>query len=86
MADKSDSSFSYIEEYNEDSENDSFFYDSFVENEVLVDVDFGDDHTDTTGKITEISEIMAGNEVAAGGEAQPLANSKMSADVWNFFT
>ena len=25
MADKSDSSFSYIEEYNEDSENDSFF-------------------------------------------------------------
>jgi len=29
---------------------------------------------------------MAGNEVAAGGEAQPLANSKMSADVWNFFT
>ena len=86
MADKSDSSFSYIEENNEDSENDSFFYDSFVENEVLVDVDFGDDHTETTGEITEISEIMAGNEAAAGGEAQPLANSKMPADVWNFFT
>ena len=86
MADKSDSSFSYIEEYNEDSENDSFFYDSFVENEVLVYVDFGDDHTETTGEITEISEIMAGNEAAVGGEAQPLANFKMPADVWNFFT
>jgi isopentenyl diphosphate isomerase/L-lactate dehydrogenase-like FMN-dependent dehydrogenase len=97
MVDKSDSSFSsYIEEYSEDSENDSFFYDTFVENEVLVDVDFGDNHTEIMGEITEISvneavasggetaaggEAAAGGGVAAGGEVQILANSKMPADV-----
>jgi hypothetical protein len=67
MVDKSDSSFSsYIEEYSEDSENDSSFYDTFVENEVLVDVDFGDDHTEIMDEITEISGVMADNEAAAG--------------------
>src|SRR3954453_13404337 len=96
MVDKSDSSFSsYIEEYSEDSENDSFFYNTFVENEVLVDVDFGDNHTEIMGEITEISVneavasgggVAAGGEAAAGGEVQILANSKMLADVWNFFT
>src|SRR4051812_20915702 len=126
MVDKSDSSFSsYIEEYSEDSENDSFLYDTFVENEVLVDVDFGDNHTEIMGEITEISvneavasggeaaagggvavggeaaaggEVVAGGGVAAGGEAaaggevvvsgevQILANSKMQADEWNYFT
>src|SRR3954452_11288999 len=96
MVDKSDSCFSsYIEEYSEDSENNSFLYDTFVENEVLVDVDFGDNHTEILGEITEISvneavasdgEAAAGGEVVAGGEVQILANSKMPADVWNYFT
>jgi hypothetical protein len=43
MTDTSDSSFSYVEGYSEDSEYDSSFYDTYVEGEILVD--FGDGHT-----------------------------------------
>ncbi len=59
MVDASDSSFSFIE----DSEQESSFYDTFVENEVLVN--FGDNNTDILNEITEMSGVVIGNEAAA---------------------
>jgi len=84
MVDISDSSFSsYIEEEsNDDSQDESFFYETFVENEVLVD--FGDDHIE----MNEITEIEVGQDggVAADSEVQTLVGSKITADIWKFFT
>jgi hAT family C-terminal dimerisation region/Domain of unknown function (DUF4413) len=93
MADTSDSSFSYIDE--EDNEHDSLFYETYVEGEILVD--FGDDHTEIMDEITELNRVavvsettdsgVVGNEAAIHSEAQMLANnSKIVADVWRFFT
>lgn len=87
MVEISDSSFSsYIEEdSSNDSQDESFFYEAFVENDVLVD--FGDDYRE----MNEIVEIEDGGDggVIAGGEVQMLGESKISAisaDVWKFFT
>ena len=95
MVDTSDSSFSYVEEFSEDSEYDSSFYETYVENEILVD--FGDDE-ETMDELTEISEaavdseatgggVAAGSEAAIHSEVQMQAsNSKAVSDVWKFFT
>lgn len=90
MVDTSDSSFSYIEE---DSEYDSSFYETYIENEILVN--FGDDHTEIMDEMTEIavddeatsSRVVVDSEVVTHGEVQMLANnSKTVSDVWKFFT
>jgi len=90
MVDASDSSFSFIE----DSEQGSSFYDTFVENEGLVN--FGDNNTEILNEITEISGVVIGNEAAAdvriadARAAEVLAgdevNSKPVSDIWKFFT
>jgi hypothetical protein len=94
MVDASDSSFSFFE----DSEQDSSFYDTFVENEVLIN--FGDDNTEILDEITEMSatadtrvadtrvaDIRVADaraaEVVVGDE---VANSKPGTDIWKFFT
>jgi hypothetical protein len=89
MVDTSDSSFSYI-----DDEQDSLFYETYVEGEILVD--FGDDHTEIMDNTTEINRIaigsettdsrIVGSEAATHSEVQTLANDKTVADVWRFFT
>jgi hypothetical protein len=89
MVDTSDSSFSYI-----DDEQDSLFYETYVEGEILVD--FGDDHTEIMDNTTEINRIAIGSEItdsrivgseaATHSEVQTLANDKTVADVWRFFT
>src|SRR5437868_4608966 len=84
MVDISDSSFSYIDE--EDSEYDSSFYETYIENEILVD--FGDDNTNTIDEITGTNEVAViseavNSEVGTYGKA---SNSKGVADVWKFFT
>jgi len=90
MVDASDSSFSFIE----DSKQESSFYDTFVENEVLVN--FGDNNTDILNEITEMSGVVIGNEAAAdvriadAKAAEVVAgdevNSKPVSDIWKFFT
>jgi hypothetical protein len=84
MVDISDSSFSsYVEEdSNDDSQDESFYYETFIENEILVD--FGDDHTEIN-EIAEIEDSQDGGAIT-GGETQILARSKTSADVWKYFT
>ena len=85
-----DSSFSFIE----DSEQGSSFYDTFIENEVLVN--FGDDNTEILNEITEISGVVIGNEAAADARiadaraaevvaGNEVANSKPVSDIWKFF-
>jgi len=70
MVDASDSSFSFIE----DSEQGSSFYDTFVENEILVN--FGDDNTEILNEITEISGIVIGNEAAADARVASRSSSR----------
>jgi len=79
MVDISDSSFSsYVEEdSNDDSQDESFYYETFIENEILVD--FGDDHTEIN-EIAEIEDSQDGGAIT-GGETQILARYKTSADV-----
>jgi len=86
MVDTSDSSFSYID----DSEQDSSFCDTFVEDEVFVN--FGNDNTEILNEISEISGVVIGNEAAADTRvaevvaSDEIANSKTVSDIWKFFT
>src|ERR1700730_3900594 len=90
MVDASDSSFSYID----DGEQDSSFCDTFVENEVFVN--FGNDNTEILNEISEISGVVIGNEAAADARvadtrvaevvaSDEVANSKPVSDIWKFF-
>ena len=78
MVDINDSSFSsYAEEDSNNSQDESFFYDTYVDDEILVD--FGDDQTERN--------VIAEIEDETGGEIQILAGSRpLSADVWKYFT
>ena len=82
MVDISDSSFSsYAEEDSNDSQDESFFYDTYVDDEILVD--FGDDQTERN----EIAAEIEDSQDETGGEIQILAGSRpLSADVWKYFT
>src|ERR1041384_2098750 len=82
MVDISDSSFSsYAEEDSNNSQDESFFYDTYVDDEILVD--FGDDQTERN----EIAAEIEDSQDETGGEIQILAGSRpLSADVWKYFT
>ena len=94
MVDTSDSSFSYVE--SEDSEYDSSFYETYVEDKFLVD--FGDNNTETIDEVTGISgvavvseatdsEVVAGSGAGSGvATYSEASSSKVAADVWRFFT
>jgi len=70
MVDTSDSSFSYID----DSEQDSSFCDTFVEDEVFVN--FGNDNTEILNEISEISGVVIGNEAAADTRVAEVVASR----------